>query len=799
MSIALKKECNFYRNIVESAAKGKGSAADISRPVHETLRHTGHGSPFGASWGSPACLRPLSPTDNSGSLRGINESKKFFNILPISNNLTGRTLDSGLRKKKSSAEQYVRERKSNASKQFAYNKLKAEKHQTSSVLSKSKPSRPPQPKISNAEAEKEGMLIDLSPTTSGDHNLSTTLSSSGQQAMSQTASSLNVSLLDAPIDVPTEGASFSFTNGSECETKLEPPPYQSPPTYMNTLGMCQSMDNYAASTSFSNVQAPSSNSNHQSDPFNTSHITPRYGSTVIERPHPSQHSPSKYTELGAIAKQLQQQQQKPMTNQLDALVLNTMASLSPRSSYKNLSTLVSVDAKSNNTNNLWNRAPSNISPRLEDLTIPQGAGSPGDQEDDEENSLSESMKVNLSTLSIDDSINNSRSSAKKLDKAFYADLEKEIYKNESSAAALIVNTSQTYARQSANKENSVSTMPSEIYERRSIVSGGATGGDSGAINLNKVQNASPRPVKYANAMPKSINQEIAQRSSNYETSPGINLMQQQAVNGSAVAVAAASLKNFAQVPYQIQKQNNTESSAVGTVTIDTASVINQIWFEQQSSTAVAKESPRKPTIGQYGLLPLAAAPEKNHNFVAISNRPLSMVQNDTRPNNIYSSVAGDIYGSIAGDIYETIQPPPAMHQSLTASTPEIFSSIPRNSAVYGNTMPSMAPVLYDEVASEEQLRPHRPAPVVPGLSSQQIQRRMERERQQMQQQQQVYGNVAEVQQMLYGNIPESQKVAALMHEIGDEATQGEAVQALQTANWDHATAVRHFKIERLVR
>lgn len=787
----------IFRNIVESAAKCKGSVTDISRPVHESFRHTGHGSPFGASWGSPACLRPLSPTDNSGSLRGKNDALRIGNIFLTCNYFTGRTLDSGLRKKKSSAEQYVRERKSNANKQFAYNKLKAEKHQTSSVISKTKPSRPPQPKISNAEAEKEGMLIDLSPTTSVDHNQSSPLSSSGQQAMSQTASSLNVSLLDAPIDVPTEGSALSLTaNESECETKLEPPPYQSPPTYMNTLGMCQSMDNYAASTSFSNFQLPSANTNHQSDPFNTSHVALRYGSTAIERPQSSQHSPGKYTELGAIAKQLQQQQQKPMTNQLDALVLNTMASLSPRSSYKNLSTLVSVDAKSNNTNILWNRAPSNISPRLDDMMVPQGAASPDDQQVDEDNSLSESMKVNLSTLSIDDTINNSRSSAKKLDKAFYADLEKEIYKNESSAAALIVNTSQTYARQSANKENSVSTMPSEIYERRSIVSGGLTGGDSGAINLNKVQNASPRPVKYSNAMPKSINQEIAQRSSNYDTSSGINLIQQQTVTGSAAASTAASLKNFAQVPYQIQKQNNTESSGVGTVAIDTASVINQIWFEQQSSTAVAKESPRKPTIGQYGLLPpLSVAPEKNHNFVAISNRPSSMVQNDTRPNNIYSSVAGDIYGSIAGDIYETIQPPTSM---LQPSTPEIYCSIPRNSAVYGNTMPSLAPVLYDEVAGEEQLRPHRPAPVVPGLSAQQIQRRMERERQQMQKQQ-AYGNVTDVQQMIYGNIPESQKVAALMREIGDEATQGEAVQALQTANWDHATAVRHFKIERLVR
>lgn len=96
------------------------------------------------------------------------------------------------------------------------------------------------------------------------------------------------------------------------------------------------------------------------------------------------------------------------------------------------------------------------------------------------------------------------------------------------------------------------------------------------------------------------------------------------------------------------------------------------------------------------------------------------------------------------------------------------------------------------------LRPHRPAPVVPLggpiLSAQQIQRRLERERiqQHQQQQHQVYGN-------LPGANSEAQQVAALMREVGEDATHDEALLALQSANWEMSVAVRQFKIERLVR
>ena len=43
----------FPRNAVCELRPG-ANVGTISRPLHESFRHTGHGSPFGASWGSPA-------------------------------------------------------------------------------------------------------------------------------------------------------------------------------------------------------------------------------------------------------------------------------------------------------------------------------------------------------------------------------------------------------------------------------------------------------------------------------------------------------------------------------------------------------------------------------------------------------------------------------------------------------------------------------------------------------------------------------------------------------------------------
>lgn len=36
----------------------KGKFSDISRPLNESFRHTGHGSVLGNSWGNPTFLDP---------------------------------------------------------------------------------------------------------------------------------------------------------------------------------------------------------------------------------------------------------------------------------------------------------------------------------------------------------------------------------------------------------------------------------------------------------------------------------------------------------------------------------------------------------------------------------------------------------------------------------------------------------------------------------------------------------------------------------------------------------------------
>uniref|UniRef100_T1GQQ1 Protein kinase domain-containing protein n=1 Tax=Megaselia scalaris TaxID=36166 RepID=T1GQQ1_MEGSC len=194
----------FPRNILDKQKNG-----DISRPIHDSLRHTGHGSAFGFSWGSPAFIDEQSGNDivqmrNSGEISCLN------------------------RQKKSASMSHAKERKSIASKQFSYNKLKSDlagqKTQKSTTTpSKMKPNRPPQPQM-----QTEGILIDISPDDA----------SSLAPPPSQIDSlSLQISnsfcILDAPIDVPTQ----------EEEEPRVPPPYQMPPTYLNTFDITNSPSN----------------------------------------------------------------------------------------------------------------------------------------------------------------------------------------------------------------------------------------------------------------------------------------------------------------------------------------------------------------------------------------------------------------------------------------------------------------------------------------------------------------------------------------------------------------------------
>lgn len=157
------------------------------------------------------------------------------------------------RQQKTVSENFSKEKKTSANKQFSYNKLINEQRiqydKQQANKSRSKPIRPPAPHIQ----PQEGILIDLSPEEI--RSMSLTLHNN-QAVTTKPATSC---ILDEPIEVPTEGLEFQ-----QEEQHHMPPPYTMPPQYLNT--------------------------NVVSDPFDTSHIAPVEGfysnSSVQRAPEP---------------------------------------------------------------------------------------------------------------------------------------------------------------------------------------------------------------------------------------------------------------------------------------------------------------------------------------------------------------------------------------------------------------------------------------------------------------------------------------------------------------------------------
>ncbi|XP_016978779.1 activated CDC42 kinase 1 [Drosophila rhopaloa] len=160
---------------------------------------------------------------------------------------------------------HAKERKSTSSKQFAYNKLvneaaaaaglqrrNAVKHKGAIVG----PQRPPPPQF-----QQEGILIDISPDMRPlGGGGAAGADGAGDSTSLQAESSF--CLLDAPIDVPTYAESsgsgelnvsptyfneqpqfdFDSANITASPGRLQPPPYQMPPTYSNTMEFVQKRD-----------------------------------------------------------------------------------------------------------------------------------------------------------------------------------------------------------------------------------------------------------------------------------------------------------------------------------------------------------------------------------------------------------------------------------------------------------------------------------------------------------------------------------------------------------------------------
>ncbi|XP_070135587.1 activated Cdc42 kinase Ack isoform X1 [Drosophila bipectinata] len=213
------------------------------------------------------------------------------------------------------------------------------------------------------------------------------------------------------------------------------------------------------------------------------------------------------------------------------------------------------------------------------------------------------------------------------------------------------------------------------------------------------------------------------------------------------------------------KQNNVEAAAAAG---STQSVVNRIWYEQvATSSEYYAQPPREQPEEQIyqNNQHVSMQPEANHSFVAISNRVVAP------KNNTYAS-SGSLYDAVA------------------AST--------AGSTYYGQVPNGSGAALYDEVTTDDYLRPHRPAPLAPPpLSAQQIQRRMEKMR--LQQQQQLEGA-----HQLYAPVPsdfgrEQEKLQQLMQELGSTAVEQDVRNALRAASGDVGLATRHYKIDQLAR
>lgn len=124
---------------------------------------------------------------------------------------------------------------------------------------------------------------------------------------------------------------------------------------------------------------------------------------------------------------------------------------------------------------------------------------------------------------------------------------------------------------------------------------------------------------------------------------------------------------------------------------------------------------------------------------------------------------------------------------------DFYDSVAPTPSTYYGQVPT---VLYDEVTSDDYLRPHRPAPQ---LSAQQIQRRLEKLKMQGGSNQ-IY-QLTQQQDKIYDvtDSGEHDRLATMLNELGPGAIEEDAKLSLMTCNWDHHLSIKHYKVNQLVK
>lgn len=573
------------------------------------------------------------------------------------------------------------------------------------------------------------MLIDLTSPQQQDVNISAMMSNDTFDC-NVVSKMHDISILDAPIDVPTEGYTEDELNavglfGSE-SNKPEPPPYHSPPNYMNTFLLNKPTSKYASSSTIATSQY------RNLDPFDTSHIV----STQSQSQSTAMSSHAYSTEDNSdqfIRNQIQTTSCKDLgyisrprptaKSEIDEIVQIKMASLSPRIGQRASSaTTVNSVVKSSDTKQVSSK---DSSPKMLDNST-----------------LNDSMQVNLSSLTLNDSDDfetqalpsTSIHQNPKLDRAFLAELEKEMYKNDNAASNVNVNNAQINEFTFINtKDNTVNAIPNSLNWLKNDIAIN----DEVAAQIYQQKNTvtMQSPVKYNNESIKLTNNESA--STNMTLSKKLYNAEINSAHPNSIYASSAN---------QMGANN---------VTTSTMNNSNQSVYSNYAMT-----SNNSASIGSH---------DQKYNFVTSLG--------GTNINNIYS-VSSDIYGSTAGaNVYDAV----------ASSNSEYYQTIQPN---------DVQSVIYDEVAVDD-IRPHRPAPPAPGLSAQQIQRRLERA--QKEQTQQLYGNI---ESNYVNNISSN---SAANHSIYEEINQKTNTMSncndvsKDTLNAANSGTIKNMKIEQLLR
>lgn len=295
-------------------------------------------------------------------------------------------------------------------------------------------------------------------------------------------------------------------------------------------------------------------------------------------------------------------------------------------------------------------------------------------------SISESLAVNLSNINLDDSNSSTavqRGTPKKLDKTFLAELEKNIYKNQ----AANVNEFQAYGQKETTVNQISAVLQSKQYE------------STRNMNLN---NFSPQKLQN---VPNDKN--LMQSRNNYEAF----------VSKGTTAAQGNSYERTINLSKQSSNANDWPVSPNN-------ANMNNIYG---NSNVMTEES-------------LSQLTEQNLQTISSISSSTHYQYNTT--GNMYSSVAGDLYG----DIYEQVADTPANIYSNYGAIPRPKSNINQTNSCsaidLSSTSRELSGALYDEVANDS-LIPHRTAPLPPPaqqtLSHQQIQRRLEKMAMQKQQ------------------------------------------------------------------